>query len=100
MKSELIKQFAKKMIKKIMVFVILMIVLTAITQSISPTVTNNVALTQMQNSDASFTLINTYNKLRPIINLAYGFIVSYFLGTVTRDIYKFIKTIETENTET
>jgi hypothetical protein len=75
-----------------------MIVLTAISQSISPTITNNIALTQMQNSDASFTLINTYNKIRPIINLVYVFIVSYFLGAVVRDVSKFAKTMTDEET--
>ena len=98
MKSELIKQFVKKMIRKITVFVVLMIVLTAIGQSISPTITNNIALSQMQNSDASFTLINTYNKIRPIINLASGFIASYFIGNIYRDIYRFAKTMTDEET--
>lgn len=99
MKYELIKQFVKKMIKKVMVFTILMIIVTAVGQSISPVMTNNLTLTQMQNSNEMYMLMNTYNKLRPIVNIVYVFIVSYFMGTIARDIHKFIKTIETENTE-
>jgi hypothetical protein len=88
------------MIKKVMIFTILMIIVTAIGQSFAPTINNHVALTQMQNSDASFALMNTYNKIRPIINLVYVFIVSYFIGNVTRDISKFTKTMsEKETTE-
>lgn len=99
MKSELIKQFVKKMIKKVMIFAILMIIATAIGQSISPIMTNNLALTQMQNYNEMYVLMNTYSKVRPIVNLVYVFIVGYFIGTIARDIHKFIKTIETENTE-
>lgn len=98
MKSELIKQFVKKMIRKSVLFIFFMAILTAISQSISPTITNNIALTQMQNSDASFTILNTYNKIRPIVNLVYVFIVSYFIGNISRDIYKFTKTIADEET--
>lgn len=99
MKSELIKQLTKKMIRKIVVFVILMIVVTAIGRSIAPTVSNELALTQMQNSNEAFVLMNTYNKIRPIVNIVYVLIVGWFAGTVGRDIYKFNKTVNTENTE-
>jgi hypothetical protein len=82
-----------------MIFTILMIIVTAIGQSISPIMTNNLALTQMQNSNEMYMLMNTYSKVRPIVNLVYVFIVCYFMGTIARDIHKFVKTIETENTE-
>lgn len=99
MKSELIKQFTKKMIRKSVLFIFLMVIITAIGQSIGPVVTNNLALTQMQNSNEMYVLMNTYSKVRPIVNLVYVFIVCYFIGNIARDIHKFIKTVETENTE-
>lgn len=99
MKSELIKQFTKKMIKKIVVFIFLMIIVTAIGQSIAPTVSNELVLTQMQNSNEMFALMNTYNKIRPIVNLVYVLVVGWFAWTIGRDIYKFSKTINTENVE-
>lgn len=99
MKSELIKQFIKKMTKKTVVFVVFLIVITAIGQSVGPIVTNDMALTQMQNSNEMYMLMNTYNKIRPIINLVYVFVVSYFIGNISRDIYKFVKTVSEEDTE-
>jgi hypothetical protein len=99
MRSELIKQFTKKMIKKTVIFIVLMVVLTAIGQSVSPVISNNMALTQMQNSNEMYMLMNTYNKVRPIINLVYVFIVSYFIGNISRDIYKFVKMVSEEGTE-
>lgn len=99
MKSELIKQFTKKMIKKIVIFIVFLVVISAIGQSVSPIVTNEMALTQMQNSNEMYMLMNTYNKIRPIINLVYVFIVSYFIGNISRDIYKFVKTVSEEDTE-
>lgn len=99
MKSELIKQFTKKMIRKSVLFIFLMIIVTAIGQSASPIVSNNLALTQMQNSNEMYMLMNTYNKIRPIVNLVYVFIVGWFAGTAARDIYKFVKTVSEENTE-
>ena len=99
MKYELIKQFVKKMVKKVMIFTILMIAVTAVGQSFATIVTNELAMAQMENSNEMYMLMNTYNKLRPIVNLVYAFIVSYFIGTIARDIHKFVKTIKTENTE-
>lgn len=99
MKSELIKHFTKKMIKKTVIFIVLMVILSAIGQSVSPIVSNSMALTQMQNSNEMYMLMNTYNKVRPIINLVYVFVVSYFIGNISRDVYKFVKTVSEEGTE-
>ena len=99
MKSELTKQFVKKIIRKVALFAFLMIILTAVGQSITPVISNEMALTQMQNSNEMYILMNTHNKVRPIINLAYVFIVSYFLGTIARDVHKFVKTVSEEDAE-
>ena len=87
------------MIKKTVIFLFLMIILTAIGQSVSPVISNSMALTQMQNSNEMYMLMNTYNKVRPIINLVYVFVASYFIGNISRDIYKFVKTVSEEGTE-
>lgn len=99
MKSELIKQFTKKMIRKSVLFIFLMVVVTAIAQSFAPIISNELAMTQMQNSNEMYMLMNTYNRILPIINLLYVFIVSYFIGNISRDIYKFVKTVSEEDTE-
>mgnify|MGYP006967120953 CR=1 FL=1 len=99
MKTELTKQFVKKIIKKIVIFAFIMIILTSFTQSMSPVVSNNMALTQMQNSDAMFIMMNTYNKIKPIISAIYFGITVWFTYTIGRDIYKFVKTVNESNNE-
>lgn len=99
MKQELTKQFVKKTIRKIVIFAFLMIVITAITQSMSPIVSNNLALTQMQNSDETFVLMDTYNKIRPIFSLVYSVIIVWFVYGIGRDTYKFVKALGNNNND-
>lgn len=99
MKVELTKQFIKKMSRKIIAFIFLIFIITAISQSIAPTIANSVALTQMENSDMSFTIMNTYIKIQPVFSFIYYGIVVWFMCGIGRDIYKFAKTLSTENTE-
>lgn len=96
MKAELTKQFVKKMITKIVIFAFITIVISSITQAMSPVVTNNMALTQMQNSDAMFVMMETYNKVKPIIGAIYFGVTAWFTYTIGRDIYKFVNTIKNE----
>ena len=97
MKTELTKQFIKKTIRKIVIFAFFMIVITSIFQSMSPIVSNEIALGQMQNSNEAFVLMETFNKIRPIRTAVYTGIIVWFVYTIGRDIYKFAKTIkETE----
>lgn len=97
MKTELTKQFVKKTIKRVLIFVFVMIIMTAIGQSISPTISNELALTQMQSSNEMFVLMNTYSNIKPIVNIVYSCVILWFMYTLGRDTYKFAKTINTEN---
>lgn len=64
MKNKLIKEFVKKSVVKTVIFTIVMCIIASIAQSLSPVVSNALALTQMQNSDEMYVLMNTYNTLR------------------------------------
>ena len=75
MKNELTKQFVKKTILRTMIFTFIMIAVTAISQSIAPIVDNNLALTQMENSDALFIAMNAYNKIKPIFSALYSCVI-------------------------
>jgi hypothetical protein len=57
-----------------------------------PIITNELALTQMENSNELYMLMESYNKLRPILSIVYGLIASVFVGTTIYDIWQFIKT--------
>ena len=93
MKTELIKQFVKKTIRRTLIFTFIMIVVATIAQSISPVISNEMALTQMQNDNVMFAAMNTYNKIKPIFNALYSLVTVWFVYTLGRDTYKFVKTI-------
>lgn len=97
MKTELTKQFVKKTIRRTVIFTFIMIIVAAIGQSVSPTISNELALTQMQNDNTMFVLMNTYNKIKPIFNITYSCVILWFVCTLGRDTYKFAKSIDTEN---
>lgn len=97
MENKLIKDFVKKSIVKTIIFAVIMCIIASIAQSLSPVVSNALALTQMQNSDEMYMLMNTYNNIRPIINALYICVIAFFVYTLSRDTYKFVKTINTEN---
>lgn len=97
MRTELTKQFVKKTIRRTTIFVLVMIIVAAIGQSISPVVSNNMALTQMQNDNVMYVAMNAYNKIKPIFNALYSCVILWFVYTLGRDTYKFAKTINTEN---
>ena len=84
------KRFIIKNIVKTIVFIIVSIIAMTLVQS--PIISNQVALGQMENSNELFMLMETYNKIRPIISVIYSCIGIWFVGTVGYDVYKFIKT--------
>lgn len=97
MKTELTKQFVKKTVRRTLIFAFVMIVVAAIGQSVSPTITNELALGQMQNSNEMLIIMNTYNKIKPILDTLYSCVILWFVYTLGRDTYKFAKTISTNN---
>ena len=92
--SELKQKFISKTSIKIVIFAFLMTVILFIAQSVSPIVSNNLALGQMQNSDEAFVIMNTYNKLRPIFNYTMVGICVLFVISIVKDVIKFIKNIK------
>lgn len=82
---------------KIIAFAIISTIAMTLLQS--PVISNNIALGQMGNSDAAFMLMETYNKVRPFVEVIYSCITVLFIGTTAYDIYKFIKTKIKEKNE-
>ncbi len=97
MKTELTKQFVKKMVRRTLIFSFIMIIVAAIGQSVSPVISNNLALTQMENDNVTFVAMSTYNRIKPIFNALYSCVILWFVCTLGRDTYKFAKSINTEN---
>lgn len=84
------KRFIFKTAVKIIIFVIFSAI--ASTLLYGPIITNELAMTQMEQSNELYMLMESYNRLRPFISIIYGLITTYFVGTTIYDIYKFIKT--------
>lgn len=99
MKVELTKQFVKKTARRTLIFAFVMIIVSAIAQAISPVITNEMALTQMQNDNVMFVAMNTYYKLKPVVNIAYSCAILWFVCTIGRDTYKFAKSFNTIENE-
>ena len=84
------KRFIYKITAKIIIFIIFSVI--ASTLLYGPIITNEIALTQMENSNELYMLMESYNKLRPILSIVYGLINGIFVWTTIYDICKFIKT--------
>jgi hypothetical protein len=91
------KRFIITTIIKIIAFAIISTIAMTLLQS--PIISNDIALGQMENSDALFMLMETYNKVRPFVEVIYSCITVLFIGTTAYDIYKFIKTKIKEKNE-
>lgn len=97
MKHKHITRFVKKMATRVIIFVFVMIVLSSIAYSFAPVISNEIALGQMENSNDAFVMMNMYNTVQPISTLVYTIVIIWFTYTFVRDIYKFVKSINTEN---
>lgn len=91
-----LKKFITKTVVKVIMFVFVMAIISSIIQTMSPIISNGMALGQMENSDEMFVIMNTYNKVRPIVNATYAGITILFMYTIGRDTYKFVKNHKNE----
>lgn len=90
-----IKKFIIKNTVKIIIFAIISIIVMTWLQS--PVITNEIAMGQMENSNELFMLMETYNKVKPFITVAYGCITILFVGSIAYSTYKFIKSKKEKN---
>lgn len=85
---------------RLILITLLVTVLSALAQS--PFIDIELALGQMENSNEAFILMDTYGKVKPIIQWILAIIATYLVTGVGLDIYKYAKTqyknkIEKEN---
>lgn len=90
---ELKTKFITKLATKIIIFAFIMTIILIISQSVSPIITNYISLDQMQNSDEAFVVMNTYNKIQPVIRIVFVGICILFATSLAKDTYKFVKNI-------
>jgi type III secretory pathway component EscS len=101
MRTKEIAKFVRRLAIRVIIFTFVMIVVAAVWQSVSTIISNYIAMTQMQNDDLAFVIMNVYNRVKPIGVGIYGLIILWFVYTLGRDTYKFVKknnnNIEKEN---
>lgn len=90
-------KFIRKTAVKVIIFACVMLIVTAVLNSLSPIVSNNLALGQMENSDEMYILMNTYNNIKSIGNTVIVGICLLFAGNIIRNSYKFYKNIKEKN---
>ena len=81
-------KFAVKLTIKISILIIISIIASIFFHS--PVISNELALTQMENSNELYLAVEAYNRVKPIISVIYGCITALLAGTTICDIYKFI----------
>lgn len=94
-------RFAARTVINAATIICLIFLARAVTHLMNPMLTNDLALTQMGNSDTYIAIMGIYNTVKPIVNIVFTVIISAFLGLIGRDTYKFvtytIKEFEKEN---
>lgn len=84
----------KRTIFKTVALIIVLMIISAIVNH--PVLTNDLAMTQLENSDALFVAWDTYNRVRSVLPVVYTVIGIVYIVSIGADVHKFIKTKETE----
>ena len=82
-------RFTMRFLTRIIIFASISII-ALILWSANPIITNEMAMGQMENSNELYMVMETYNRVKPIISFIYGCIATWFVGTTIYDIYKLI----------
>lgn len=90
MRTKEIAKFVKRLAIRTIIFAFVMVIVAAVWQSVSTIVTNHIAMSQMQNDDLIFVVMNVYNRIKPIGGIIYSLIILWFVYTLGRDTYKFV----------
>ena len=86
------KQFITSLVIKILIFMIVSTAVFVILDACAPVITNNVALGQLENDDASYVIWEVYNRARQLITILYYGVVVCCCASWGYSIYNFVKT--------
>lgn len=76
-----------KLVIKI-ISLILLLIIGMVVSSAAPTLTNDLAMMQLENSNALFVMWDVYIKVRPIVTFIYILAISLFSLSIARDFIK------------
>ena len=86
-----VQKFTLKILKKMILYLVFLALIAGLLTPVYIVIGNQIALSQMQNSDESFVAMTALNTLKTIRPAIYFGVWLLFTGTVARDTYKFIK---------
>ena len=81
----------KKVATKFVIMLILCFLLGTMFTALVPIVNNNIALTQMENSDALFVAQQSWIRIQNVFYLIEVAIVIIYMGSMGIDIFKYVK---------
>lgn len=79
----------KRTILKTVVLIIVLVILQAVTYH--PVLNNELAMTQMENSNELFIVWDSYNRVRNVLPFVYTVIGLSYVGWIGADVYRFMK---------
>lgn len=90
------KSLIRSIVIKVAVAVILITVLSLVLSAIMPTFGNDIALGQLENDDVSFMQMEMWNRVQNGVTTVQYIITGICGVLIGTDVYKFIKSKETE----
>ena len=88
-----------KLAFKVIFFAIIMILIGIIEPAVLPMVNNDMYLTQMENSDAYYTALATYQRLKPLFNIVKAFVLCGFFCLCSADVITLYRNLTKPNPE-
>ena len=88
-----------KVVFRTIIFAVIMFVIAIIEPAVLPVINNDMYLTQMENSDAYFTALATYQRIKPMFTVVKIVVSCTFVGLVTIDIQALYRNLTKPNPE-
>lgn len=86
-----IRKFITKTSFKIIAAIILCTIISIIISSVTPHLTNDIAISQLQNEDINWTFMNSWNQICNYAGVVYGIIAIAFSISIFKDFHTFLK---------
>lgn len=83
-------RFAARTVINIATILCLIFITRAATHLTNPMIMNDLAMTQMENTDTYLVIMGICNTIKPIVKFVFTIIIGGFVGLICRDTYKFV----------
>lgn len=91
-----VREFIGKTVMRLIIMIFVLVVVFMVTQT--PVITNDIAMSQMENSNDWFVAMSMYQKFANVAGTFGNVYVVVTLGFIGRDGYRLAKTLKSEHT--